>query len=367
MRKTALYDLQDQLSPRWVDFAGWQMPIYYGSQLEEHLAVRNDAGMFDVSHMQVVDVKGADAKAFFSYLLANDINKLKAPGKALYSCMLNHEGGVIDDLIVYYLGEEYYRIVVNAGCADKDIAWIKEIASQFAVTVSTPEDVAIIAVQGPQALARVISVLSAPKVELISQLQPFAVGSIEGWTIARTGYSGEDGLELILPVDQVTQAWQDLITAGITPCGLGARDTLRLEAGLNLFGQDMDEVTHPYESNLGWTVALEPSERNFIGRQALEAIKAEGVTHRLVSLVMTEKGVLRHGQKVIVEGVGEGVITSGTFSPSLGVAIAFARIPVSDAASVEVEIRNKRFPAHIVRGPFVRMGKPSKAVEEILA
>ena len=248
MRKTALYDLQDQLSPRWVDFAGWQMPIYYGSQLEEHQAVRQDAGMFDVSHMQVVDVKGSDANAFFSYLLANDINKLKTPGKALYSCMLNHEGGVIDDLITYYLGDEYYRIVVNAGCAEKDIKWIKEVAAQFSVTITVPDDVAIIAVQGPQALARVISVLSAPKVELISQLKPFSVGSIEGWTIARTGYTGEDGLELILPVDQAAQAWQDFIDAGITPCGLGARDTLRLEAGLNLFGQDMDlvmKLCHP--------------------------------------------------------------------------------------------------------------------------
>lgn len=353
---TPLYEQHQHDGAKLVDFAGWDMPLHYGSQIEEHNIVRNDAGMFDVSHMLAVDIKGADATNFLRKLLANDVAKLQ-PGKALYSCMLNEQAGIIDDLIVYYLEPNYYRVVVNAGTREKDVAWMCKQSEGFAITLKERTDLAIVAIQGPQAREKTSWALDANQRDLVAALKPFQCVEVENWLIARTGYTGEDGYEIMLPAKQVVYFWQSLLKAGVKPCGLGARDTLRLEAGLNLYGSDMDETTTPLESNLAWTVAFEPQERQFIGRSALEQQKQQGITRRLVGLVMTERGVLRGHQKVLVEGIGEGEITSGSFSPTLGHSVALARVPASTDKYAHVVIRDKEIPVHIVKPPFVRNGK----------
>lgn len=355
--RTPLYEQHLQAGAKIVDFAGWDMPIHYGSQIEEHHKVRQDAGMFDVSHMAAVDIKGEQAQEFLRYVLANDVAKLQQPGKALYGCMLNEQGGIIDDLITYYMAPNYYRLVVNAGTRDKDIAWLNKQAQGFNVALNVRTDLAILAVQGPQARAKAEQVFQPAQQEAIAALKPFHFLECEDWLIARTGYTGEDGLEIMLPVTQVAKYWQKFLNAGISPCGLGARDTLRLEAGLNLYGSDMDENTTPLESNLAWTVALEPASREFIGRTALEKQQQQGVKRSLIGLVLTERGVLRSHQKVIAEGIGEGEITSGTFSPTLGYAIALARVPANIDTHCQVEIRDKLFPVRVVKPPFVRNGK----------
>lgn len=354
--RTALYEQHQQSGAKLVDFAGWDMPLHYGSQLEEHNIVRGDAGVFDVSHMLAVDVKGADAKNFLRYLLANDVAKLQ-PGKALYTCMLNEQAGIIDDLIVYYLTPDNYRIVVNAGTREKDIAWLRKQSEGFTVTIKERTDLAIVAVQGPQAREKTSWAFDSNQRDLAAALKPFQCVEVEGWLIARTGYTGEDGYEIMLPAKQVAYFWQSLLTAGVKPCGLGARDTLRLEAGLNLYGSDMDETTTPLESNLTWTVAFEPQDRKFIGRDALELQKQQGVANRLVGIVMTERGVLRSHQKIIVEGIGEGEITSGSYSPTLGYSVGLARVPANTEKYAHVVIRDKQVPINIVKPPFVRNGK----------
>lgn len=356
LHHTALYAQHQQLGGKLVDFAGWEMPLHYGSQIEEHHKVRNDAGMFDVSHMLAVDVQGAKAQEFLRYLLANDVGRIQ-PGKALYTCMLNERGGVIDDLIVYYVEPNFYRIIVNAGRRSNDIAWFKLQAQSYNLQINERPDLAIIAVQGPQARNKVSQIVDQERKDLIAGLKPFTCQINKNWLIARTGYTGEDGLEIILPVAEVSKFWQDLLNAGVSPCGLGARDTLRLEAGLNLYGSDMDEATTPLEANLAWTVAFAPEDRNFIGRKALEEQQQAGLKRVLVGLVLEEKGVLRNHQKVIVEGIGEGEITSGTFSPTLGHAIAFARVPTGIGSQCQVVIRDKLVWARVVKSPFVRHGK----------
>jgi len=344
-----------------VDFGGWDMPLQYGSQIAEHHAVRRGAGVFDVSHMCVVDLHGARVRPFLQKLLANDVGKLQVPGKALYGCMLKETGGVIDDLIVYFRDESRFRAVVNAGTRDTDLAWIRQHATEFGVDVGERTDLAMLAVQGPEARARAAGLLSATGSAAALALEPFFGREIDGWFVARTGYTGEDGFEIMLPAAQAQRVWQELNSAGVVSCGLGARDTLRLEAGMNLYGNDMDERTHPFESGLGWTVALEPRERAFIGREALEAIRARGPQRKLVGLLLEGRGVLRAHQKVLVPGAGEGQtegeITSGTFSPTLERSIALARVPAAAAASVQVDIRGKLQDARIVRPPFVRHGK----------
>ena len=303
--RTPLYDQHLAAGAKMVDFGGWDMPINYGSQLEEHHQVRRAVGMFDVSHMTVVDVNGSEAQAYLQYLLANDVARLKTPGKALYSGMLNEQGGVIDDLIVYLAGDGY-RVVVNAATREKDLAWMSKQADSFAVNLTERSELAMIAVQGPQALELVKSVVSDDRAALISDLKPFQGLPSGDWFIGRTGYTGEDGLEIMLPAEQAADFWQALLGAGCKPCGLGARDTLRLEAGMNLYGSDMDESISPLAANMAWTIAWEPAERDFIGRQALEAQKAAGDQPKLVGLVLEERAVLRGHQKVIVDGVGEG-------------------------------------------------------------
>jgi aminomethyltransferase len=358
-QKTVLNATHRALGAKMVDFGGWDMPISYGSQIDEHHQVRRDAGMFDVSHMTVVDLHGARTREFLRILLANSVDKLKKPGKALYSCMLNAQGGVIDDLIVYFLREDFFRVVVNASTRDKDLAWITRQADPFAVTVTERPELAMIAVQGPQARTRVLGLITADHRAAVEALGKFvacdATGAAgESLFVARTGYTGEDGFEIVLPESQAVGFWNRLLEAGVAPAGLGARDTLRLEAGMNLYGQDMDETVSPFEAALDWTVALDAG-RAFIGREGLEAQKTAGATRRMLGLVMDEKGVLRHGQRVITDA-GEGEILSGTFSPTLGKAIAFARVPAGALGAVRVDIRGREVPVRAVKFPFVRDG-----------
>ncbi len=361
--KTALYQAHVDMGAKVVDFGGWDMPLHYGSQMDEHNDVRNDAGMFDVSHMTVVDVTGADAKEFLRHLLANDVAKLQAKGKALYSGMLNIDGGVIDDLIIYLMTEpgvsgEWFRVVVNCATRDKDLAWMAEQAAKFDdVALTEQPELALIAVQGPSALARAKVAVTESRATLIDSLSVFQGVESEGWFIARTGYTGEDGLEVMLPEDEAADFWQALADAGVKPTGLGARDTLRLEAGMNLYGSDMDETVSPLAANMGWTISWEPETRNFIGRTALEDLKLAGVEQKLVGLVLEGRGVLRAHQKVIIDGVGEGEITSGSFSPTLGHSIALARVPAAAGESAEVEMRGKRVAVKVGRPVFVRNGK----------
>ena len=365
MQKTILNDTHRALGAKMVDFGGWDMPIHYGSQLDEHHQVRRDAGMFDVSHMTVVDLRGARTRDFLRHLVANSVDKLKKPGKALYTAMLDEQGGVIDDLIIYFMAEDFFRLVVNAATRDKDLGWIAKQAQAFAVQVSERSEFAMIAVQGPTARARVIGLLRESDRAAADKLTRFA--AVEAQTldgvplfVARTGYTGEDGYEIVLPQDSAVAFWNALLAAGVKPAGLGARDTLRLEAGMNLYGQDMDESVTPYEAALAWTVVLDEG-RDFIGRDVLEAQAASGAPRQLVGLVMDEKGVLRHGQKVLTAN-GDGEILSGTFSPTLGKAIAFARVPTGDPGAVRVDIRGREVPVRVVKFPFVRDGQPQPGV-----
>jgi len=358
--RTPLYDNHLKMGAKIVDFGGWDMPLHYGSQIEEHHKVRKDCGMFDVSHMNVVDVKGAKVRDFFRLLLANNVDKLKTKGKALYSCMLTAKGGVIDDLIVYYMDDQWFRVVMNAATRDKDMAWVNTAAKEFGgLTVTPRHDLAMIAVQGPNAKEKVYQALGEALRTPAGALKPFHAAAVGELFIATTCYTGEDGFEIILPAKAAPFTWQMLHEAGVAPIGLGARDTLRLEAGMNLYGSDMDETTTPLESGLAWTVALEPSDRKFIGREELDKQKAHGVPRQLVGLVLEGKGVLRNHQKVTCNGAGEGEITSGSFSPTLNQAIALARVPaavkIGDRATVD--LRGKPATVRVVKYPFVRNGK----------
>ncbi|HAI69638.1 MAG TPA: glycine cleavage system aminomethyltransferase GcvT [Gammaproteobacteria bacterium] len=357
-KKTPLYNKHLASNAKMVDFGGWQMPLHYGSQINEHHQVRRDAGVFDVSHMTVVDLTGLGVRDFLRYLLANDVGRLKKPGKALYSCMLNEQGGVIDDLIVYFQDDTQFRLIVNAATRDKDMAWITQQAKPFAVDIRERDDLAMLAVQGPQVREKVRSLLPENLQTEVMGLAPFyASWNNDDFFVGRTGYTGEDGFEIILPAQQAPDFWDGLLAAGIEPVGLAARDTLRLEAGMNLYGADMDENYTPLESGLAWTVAFKPSNRDFIGRSALQAQREESSHQVMVGLILQDKGILRAHQTVSVEGKGEGQITSGTFSPTLGVSIAFARLPAGIDSQVTVTIRNKSLPAQVVKPPFVRQGK----------
>ncbi|MEO8748691.1 MAG: glycine cleavage system aminomethyltransferase GcvT [Rhodanobacter sp.] len=358
--KTVLNATHRALGAHMVDFGGWDMPMHYGSQIREHHAVRTGAGMFDVSHMTVIDLHGERTREFLRHLLANSVDKLQVPGKALYTCMLNEHGGVIDDLIVYFFAEVYFRVVVNAATRAKDLAWIEQHARDFDVEVKERPDFAMIAVQGPDARSKVLDLLHAADVARIAEMGKFSAAAAQGphgvpLFVARTGYTGEDGFEILVANEQAVALWEALAAAGVVPAGLGARDTLRLEAGMNLYGQDMDETVSPWEANLGWTVALDEG-RDFIGRSALEAQKGAGVKRAMVGLVLDGKGVLRHGQKVLTAG-GDGEILSGSFAPTLNKAIAFARVPAGTSGTVHVDIRGQQVPAHLVKYPFVRAGK----------
>ncbi len=359
-QRTPLYEQHLADGAKIVDFSGWDMPLHYGSQVDEHHSVRRAAGVFDVSHMCVVDLRGSGGRALLSRLIANDPGKLRSPGRALYTCMLNDRGGVIDDLIVYYFADDFYRVVVNAGTRDKDVAWLRQHAEALPVEVQERRDLAMLAVQGPRARE-----LAAPRVGVAAEaalaLKPFTAAMDGDWMVARTGYTGEDGWELVLPAGEARELWQALLAAGVRPCGLGARDTLRLEAGLNLYGQDMDEEVSPLACGLAWTIAWAPADRDFIGRGALEAERAAGSSPRFVGLLLEDRGVLRAGYPVHTAH-GEGIVTSGGFSPTLSRSIGLARLPAGAGEQCEVEIRGRRLAARVVSPPFVRHGEPRIAL-----
>jgi aminomethyltransferase len=355
LQRTALHPEHVAAGARLIDFGGWEMPLHYGSQIDEHHQVRRDAGMFDVSHMLAIDIAGGRAAEFLRHLLANDVAKLSDPGAVLYSCMLDDDGGVLDDLIVYLRGIGSYRVVVNAGTADKDIAWIRERAQPFGadLTLVPRRDLAMLALQGPNAPGRLWS--ACPRLRQAGeQLAAFRCAESGDLFIARTGYTGEDGFELLLPAGDALVVWRELRRGGFAPCGLGARDTLRLEAGMALYGQDMDASVTPLEAGLGWTVQMGDG-RAFVGRDALERRPVRFETH---GLVLRDKGVLRAHQPVRTLH-GEGIVTSGSFAPTLGMSIALARLPRASRLGddVQVQIRERWLDARVVRYPFVRRGK----------
>jgi len=364
LKETPIIKAHQDMGAKLVDFGGWNMPIHYGSQIDEHHQVRKDAGMFDVCHMTIVDLRGSDVIDYLSKLLANDVAKIvDKPGKALYSCMLNNEGGVIDDLIIYFMETAWVRVVVNSSTREKDLTWMRAQVGDRAVELTERDDLAMIAVQGPNARELASNALG-DEIAGAGDLKPFNALLINANTaekeifIARTGYTGEDGYEIVCSNAQAESMWRQLATAGIKPCGLGARDTLRLEAGMNLYGNDMDENQSPLESGLSWTVDFSNENRQFNGRSSLETQKDNGLKYKFVGLILEGKGVLRAHQEVIVAGTElTGELTSGTFSPTMQKAIGFARVPVEASERCQVAIRKKQLDAKIVKLPFVRNGK----------
>jgi len=352
-KRTPLYEQHIKCQGKMVYFGGWDMPIHYGSQIEEHHSVRQKAGMFDVSHMTIVDIKGADVESYLRKILANDVSKISStPGKALYSCLLNEQGFVIDDLIVYFMQKEWFRVIVNSSTREKDLAWFKKQNHDFSIKIVEQSELAMIAVQGPEAVAIANKILG-----ITEDFKPFFAIELGNLFIGHTGYTGEDGYEIICPNEQASELWQQFIDAGVAPCGLGARDTLRLEAGMNLYGNDMDESQSPLESGLSWTIAMK-DDREFIGRSALQQQIDNGLQYKFVGLVLEGKGVLRDHQEIISDITSQtGEVTSGSFSPSMQKSIAFARVPVAMNDNCLVQIRKKQIPAKIVKPPFVRNGK----------
>jgi len=351
MKKTILNEAHRKAGAKMVDFGGWEMPINYGSQIDEHHAVRRDVGMFDVSHMTVIDIEGPEATDFLLHLLANDINQLNI-NQAMYSTMLNTEGGVIDDLITYKVSDTKYRVVVNAATREKDLAWFEQEIAEFDAFMKEQSETAMIAVQGPNAIATL-----QPLIDLdLSQTKRFYATYNDQMFIGRTGYTGEDGVEIIVPGEQAEPLWNQLIEAGVQPCGLGARDTLRLEAGMHLYGQDMDENITPLECGLAWTVRK--GDQEFNGSEALQSLREAGINKKLIGLVLEGRGILRHDQVLTDEDGHQGVITSGGYSPSTEKAIAMAVVDKGmNPETVQVQIRNKSLPCRVVKLPFVRNGK----------
>ena len=366
--RTPLYDAHVQAGAKMVPFGDWEMPLHYGSQVEEHHAVRQACGIFDVSHMLVTDLTGENVRAFLRWLLANDVAKLdEQPGRALYTCMCQADGGVIDDLIVYRMTDGWYRMVVNSSRRETDTGWIRARRDEAfpGVEIAERQDLALLAVQGPRTEELLPPLLGQGAAATVRGLKGFQAAVVDSELgelfVGKTGYTGESGFEIAMPGEVAEGFWRAVVEAGARPCGLGARDTLRLEAGLNLYGNDMDEATTPLEAGLAWTVAWEPADREFIGREALEKQRAEGPARKLIGLVLEGKGVLRSHQEVRFPGREDaGEITSGTFSPTLQQGIAFARVPAEVAepgTECAVVIRGKELPARLVRYPFVKNGQ----------
>ena len=355
--KTPLYQAHVDANARIVDFGGWDMPLNYGSQIDEHHAVRQDAGMFDVSHMTVTDILGQDALAYCRLILANDISKTRVlAGKAIYSCILNDQGGVIDDLIAYRLHDDYVRIVSNAGTRTTVREWLHQQAAGFDIHLEHGDHLALMALQGPHSEAHLSRCEAHSEITKAGQLKRFQGIPIAQSFVGRTGYTGEDGFEIIGPAEEIVSLWRTLADQGVRPCGLGARDTLRLEAGMALYGHELDDQHTPIECGLTWTVDLD-SERNYIGKSALQAPPKT----KQVGLVLLDKGILRQQQVVRLNGAQIGVITSGTFSPTLQASIGLARIDanitINPETPLEIEVRKKLLRANICNVPFVRNGK----------
>jgi len=354
MKTTCLHQAHIDAGAKMVDFGGWDMPINYGSQIEEHHAVRKDKGMFDVSHMTVVDLVGEESEKFLLNILANDVRKL-TDSKALYSTMLNENGGIIDDLIVYKRGDNNYRIVVNAGTREKDLAWFEKQIVNFKAEITERSKLAMIAVQGPNAIEACLTVLPKDISKQLSELKRFSAIDNQNYFIGRTGYTGEDGVEILVAEDNAVELWNKLLQANVQPCGLGARDTLRLESGMHLYGQDMNDDITPLECGLGWTVRK--TDVDFIGSSALEALREKGITRKMTGVILTERGILRHDQELLDNNGLTGIITSGSFSPTTDVAIAMAIVDKNMVENVKVQIRKKQLPVQLVKLPFVKNGK----------
>ena len=360
---TPLYDEHVRLGARMVPFAGWEMPVQYTGVIEEHSAVRGRAGMFDVSHMGRYEVHGPDAGRFLRYICTWDMTRL-AVGEGHYAASCNEAGGILDDVYVFCLAVERWLIVVNASNAPKMRRWMEEHVGKFdARLVDRHESTAMIAVQGPEALPRLSDLLGA---DFVRSIKPRRCAEVEwqGRTVfaSRTGYTGEDGLELIAEANAAPALWQALLGLSVVPVGLGARDTLRLEAALLLYGNDMDEDTNPLEVGLDWVLTFE-DEADFLGRKALQQIEKAGVGRTLVCLRALDRGVMRHGCPVLSGGDSVGVVTSGTFSPTLGVSIGMAFVPPAQAeigTRFEIDVRGRVLPAEIVPRPFYKRPKPAQ-------
>ena len=363
--KTPFYECHVEASGKLVDFAGWTLPIHYGSLVDEHNAVRNDAGMFDVSHMVVSDVRGERSVQALRLTLTNDIAKL-VDNTALYSCLCTDTGGVVDDLIVYRISAEHYRVISNAATRNKVLGWLADHGVAECHSIESGH-LAMLAVQGPNAVAkfqRVAQSLIDPDViggaADIASLPNFGCTTLGDVFVGRTGYTGEDGVEIIVPQAAAEVYWRALLDAGVHACGLGARDTLRLEAGMSLYGNDLDDAHSPFESGVGWTVDLSDESRNFIGRSVLVTQKQNGAATLRIGIELQERGVLRAGQGVSIDGEEIGVVTSGTYSPTLQRTIALARVQRASAPKMDdkdcaltVEIRNKPVSAFRVGVPFL--------------
>ena len=352
MNKTALNNAHIELGAKMVNFSHWEMPISYTSLIEEHHAVRNTAGVFDVSHMSVFDFNGGDQVAFFEKIFANDIKKICNDDKAIYGALLNEEGGILDDLIIYHANEKF-RLVSNCSTREQNRQWYEKHAVEFGVEVVERSDMGILAIQGPDALSKILSIDGInPQV---NNLQSFGCMFDGDKLYARTGYTGEDGLEIIVPSEDINQFWDQALKLGCTPIGLGARDTLRLEAGLNLYGNDMTIENHPYESNLGWTIDMTDENRQFIGKQALLSID-QSKSQKIVGIILRDKGVLRSGYEVI-HNEGKGVVLSGSYSPTLQSSIGLARVDQGYKKDGKVMIRNKMLNIDFVSPRFIERGK----------
>ncbi|MBF0161007.1 MAG: glycine cleavage system aminomethyltransferase GcvT, partial [Magnetococcales bacterium] len=351
MKRTPLFDRHVALGGKMVPFAGWEMPLHYGSQLREHEVVRQRCGMFDVSHMGVIDLQGDRVEKMLRFLLSNDIARIPDPGQAQYGLMLNATGGISDDLIAYRIDRQHFFLVVNAANRDKAVAWIRVHAPSYGVQVVDRRDGMILAVQGPQSAAQLRLALPEGLGKEIHALKPFHFFQKAGWRIARTGYTGEDGFELMLSADDGIMAWENLLRVGVTPIGLGARDTLRLEAGMPLYGHDMDGHTTPMVTGLAWTVAWEPLDRDFIGRQALAPLWGQNPTHKRVGLILQGRGVLRDHQEIFWQGKPAGQISSGGYSPTLEKGIALARLirDVPVGSLCQVDMRGRFMDVQVVR------------------
>ena len=358
IKNTPLHAAHLASSAKMVEFHGWNMPLHYGSQIKEHEAVRAAAGMFDVSHMTVIDILGAGGRQFLRRLLTNDIDKLEHVGRALYTCLCNEHGGILDDLIVYQRTPDNYRLILNSATRAHVLPWIQDKSTGFSTGIQERHELAMLAVQGPEAIKKTLELLNPSQADAVSTLAPFECVDVDDWFFARTGYTGEDGLEIILPEDAITPFWNQLLEAGVAPCGLAARDTLRLEAGLLLYGQDMDETTTPLNSGLTWTIQWEPHDRDFIGMTALVSQKHHGVKQKLVGLTLNEPGIMRTGQTVLLNDKPVGIITSGTYSPTLQCSIALARVSKDIEHEACVEIRGKQLPVTVGKPRFVKHGVP---------
>ena len=354
MNKTPLNKSHIELGAKMVNFSNWEMPISYSSLIEEHNAVRNTVGIFDVSHMSVFDFDGDNQVAFFEKIFANDIKKIYKDNKAIYGALLNEEGGILDDLIIYHANSKF-RLVSNCSTREQNRQWFEKHAVEFGVKVIERSDMGILAIQGPDALNKILEIKEIDN--QANTLQSFGCMFEGDKLYARTGYTGEDGLELIVPTKDINHLWDQALELGCTPIGLGARDTLRLEAGLNLYGNDMTINNHPYESNMGWTIDMSDENREFIGKDALLSID-QSKSQKIVGIILQDKGVLRSGYEITHEQ-GKGVVLSGSYSPTLQSSIGLARVDQGYKENGKVMIRNKLLNIDFVSPRFLGQGKIS--------